>query len=529
LLVDCILPNDKGMPKRPLSAYNIFFRKERQVLLGEDLALEFEITDQTRRKHRKTHGKIGFAEMAKLVGQRWKKLDTTTKQGFEEQANAEKKRYVEHLEVWKKAQEEDPTEEPTETTEYMGDEPIIIQVDRGIMRPTPMEASLPKPQALPQAETAHFPTKFQKEEDYTNEPRFHGRNAYLPTTNASLPANFGGNAPISTIWGRTSLPGNLPSHYGDSTPYAIAQGRASLSGGPPDTYQVPPRGHNSRPDGRIWPPQAASATLGRDPFYWQAQKSENERVLEMEEMYRMHLAEAAIIRERLGQRGDTGTAIDHLRQQPSAYPGLMQMQARHASSASRDMMNTGTTIDHLRQQPSAYPGLMPMQARRASSAPHDVMNTGTTINNLQQQPSAYPGNTQMHTRRASSVPHDMMDTGTTIDHLQQQPSAYPGNTQMHTRRASNMPRDMMDTGTTIDHLRQQLSAYPSQSQTQARRSSDSPGDTMDMGRGQAHMIELLIIERAQVARQADMIALQRVVDNQRVLRQEEELRKRRGL
>jgi hypothetical protein len=482
------------MPKRPLSAYNIFFRKERQVLLGEDLALEFEITDQTRRKHRKTHGKIGFAEMAKLVGQRWKKLDTTTKQGFEEQANHEKERYVEHLKVWKKAQQEDPTEEPTETTECMGDEPIISQADRGICRPTLMEARLPKPQALPQAETAHFPTIFQREQEYTNEPRFHGRNAYLPTMNASLPASFEGNAPISTIWDRASLPGNLPSHYGDSTPYARTQGRASLSGGPTDTYQVPPRAHNSRPGGGIWPPQPASATLGRDPFYSQAQNSENERVCEMEEMYRMHLAEAAILREQLGQRGETGTAIDHLQQQPSTYPGLMEMQARRASSAPRDLIDTGTTIDNLQQQPSAYPGLMQRQARRASS-----------------------------------VSRDMMNTGTTIDHLRQQLSAYPSLMQMHARRDSSVPRDMMNTGTTIDHLRQQLSAYPSQSQTQASHSSDSPGGTMDMGCDQAHMAELLIIERAQAARRAEMIALQRALDNQRVLRQEEELRKRHGL
>jgi hypothetical protein len=407
------------MPKRPLSAYNIFFRKERQALLGEDLALEFEITDQTRRKHRKTHGKIGFAEMARLVGQRWKKLDTATKQGFEEQANGEKERYVEHLEVWKKAQEEDPTEEPTETTEYMGDEPIISQADRGIQRATPIEARLLKPQAT----TAHFPTIFQREEAYTNEPRFHGRNAYLPTINASLPSNFGGNAPISTIRGRASLPGNLPSHYGDSSPYARAQG-ASLSGGPPDTYQVPPRAHNSRLGGGIWLPQAASATFGKDPLYSQAQHFENERFRKMEELYRMHLAEAAILRERLGQRGDTGTAIDHRRQQPSAFPGLMQMQARRASDAPRDMVDTGTAIDQLRQQPGTYLGLLQMQARRGS---------------------------------------------------------------------------------------------------------DSPGDMMDMDRGQAHMTEMLIIERAQAARRGDMMALQRVLDNERVLRQEEELRKRRGL
>jgi hypothetical protein len=263
------------MPKRPLSAYNIFFSKERKILLGEDLASAHAITDQSRRKHRKTHGKIGFAEMAKLVGQRWKKLDTTTKQGFEEQATREKARYFEHLEIWKKAQEEeDRTEEPTETTEYMGDEPIIRQVklkddesqaDRRIQATMPIEARLPQrqalPRALPQAETAHFPTIFQREEEYTNEPRFRGRNAYFPALNASLPANFGSNDPLPTIRGRASLPGNLPSHYGDRSLslYARAQSRASLSGGPPDAYRVPPRAHNPQLDGGIWPTQAASA------------------------------------------------------------------------------------------------------------------------------------------------------------------------------------------------------------------------------------------------------------------------------
>jgi hypothetical protein len=53
---------------------------------------------------------------------------------------------------------------------------------------------------------------------------------------------------------------------------------------------------------------------------------------------------------------------------------------------------------------------------------------------------------------------------------------------------------------------------------------------IDTDRGQAHnMTEMLIIERAQAARRADMMALQRVLDNERVLRQEEELRQRRGL
>jgi hypothetical protein len=429
--------HDKGMPKRPLSAYNIFFSTERQLLLGEDLASAHVITDQSRRKHRKTHGKIGFAEMAKVVGQRWKKLDTATKQGFQEQANREKERYFENLEVWKKAQEEeDRTEEPTETNESMGDEPIIRQVrlrddesqaERGIQAASPVEARLPQrralPRALPQPETAHFPTILQREEDYTNEPRFHSRNAYFPAPNASLPANFGSNDPLPTMRGRASLPGNLPSHYGGSSLYARAQGRASLSGGPPDAYRVPPRAHNPQLDDGSWP-EVASAGIGGGPFYSQARHFENERVLEMEGMYRMHLAEAALLREQLTQRGDTGMASDHRRQQPGAYPDRMQMQASRTSNAPGDMMDTSTALDHLRQQPGAYPGLMQMQARRAS---------------------------------------------------------------------------------------------------------DTPGGMIDMDRGQAHMTDMLIIERAQAARRADMMALQRVFDNERVMRQEEELRKRRGL
>jgi hypothetical protein len=144
----------------------------------------------------------------------------------------------------------------------------------------------------------------------------------------------------------------------------------------------------------------------------------------MEGMYRMHLAEAALLREQLTQRGDTGMASDHRRQQPGAYPDRMQMQASRTSNAPGDMMDTSTALDHLRQQPGAYPGLMQMQARRAS---------------------------------------------------------------------------------------------------------DTPGGMIDMDRGQAHMTDMLIIERAQAARRADMMALQRVFDNERVMRQEEELRKRRGL
>jgi len=89
------------MPKRPLSAYNIFFRLQRQQLLGEEVAKEFEITDQSKRKHRKTHGKIGFAEMARLISEKWKTLGESKRQSFVDQAKVEKERYDKELFEWK--------------------------------------------------------------------------------------------------------------------------------------------------------------------------------------------------------------------------------------------------------------------------------------------------------------------------------------------------------------------------------------------------------------------------------------------
>ena len=101
------------MPKRPLSAYNLFFRKKRRELLGDD-AKDFEIEDQAKRKHRKSHGKIGFAEMAKKIGQEWKSLDRTEKEVFEEDARSRKEAYKKAMKAYKSslAKEQDDGSKP---------------------------------------------------------------------------------------------------------------------------------------------------------------------------------------------------------------------------------------------------------------------------------------------------------------------------------------------------------------------------------------------------------------------------------
>ena len=93
-------PKDK--PNRPLSAYNLFFQSERASMLGDQTPQEQ--TEKGKRLHRKTHGKVGFAEMARVIGARWKNLPEEGKKGFVEEAAKLKERYAVELAAWKEEQ-----------------------------------------------------------------------------------------------------------------------------------------------------------------------------------------------------------------------------------------------------------------------------------------------------------------------------------------------------------------------------------------------------------------------------------------
>ena len=133
----------KDAPRRPLSAYNLYFKYQRGLLLvgdddddqptqqtpiviGGSYSAMLATTDHTvvqpfegsrarqgRREHRRTHGKVGFAELARQIGQKWRSLDEAERQPFVEQARVEKERYQEEVRRYRerKAMNVDDTEE----------------------------------------------------------------------------------------------------------------------------------------------------------------------------------------------------------------------------------------------------------------------------------------------------------------------------------------------------------------------------------------------------------------------------------
>ena len=93
---------DANLPKRPLSAYNLFFCDQRQTMLQAmndtpEAAQQSNTTISSetvaRRPHRKTHGKISFQDLAKAIGQKWHELDPVTRSLYEQRAQVEKDRY----------------------------------------------------------------------------------------------------------------------------------------------------------------------------------------------------------------------------------------------------------------------------------------------------------------------------------------------------------------------------------------------------------------------------------------------------
>ena len=78
-------------PKRPLSAYNIFFKDERERLLETMKASS----------HSNPSEKLGFAAMARTVAVRWREVDPTQKAYYDHLASLDQRRYKIEMDKWK--------------------------------------------------------------------------------------------------------------------------------------------------------------------------------------------------------------------------------------------------------------------------------------------------------------------------------------------------------------------------------------------------------------------------------------------
>ena len=105
-------PKDKGQPKRPLSAYNIFFQEERAKILRQ-------IPDKKLPKRRNNknpnrsgpHGKISFEDMAKTIGAAWRQCPEEMKAHYKELAEKDTERYLAEKEAWKSQQSAEMTQQ----------------------------------------------------------------------------------------------------------------------------------------------------------------------------------------------------------------------------------------------------------------------------------------------------------------------------------------------------------------------------------------------------------------------------------
>jgi len=128
-----------GKPKRPLSAYNLFFADVRRELLNE------------RFSHGAPQHGLGFSNLARTVAARWRVIDPDRKHEYELQAETEHEHYTLELSRWKlKHASPEPeavrscrscTTRKTHTNNWPGKAPGTTQTASALE----YAASLPKP------------------------------------------------------------------------------------------------------------------------------------------------------------------------------------------------------------------------------------------------------------------------------------------------------------------------------------------------------------------------------------------------
>ena len=101
----------KGMPKRPLSAYNCYFKEERARLMERGQEGEGDGPSIL------PSGKIAFEELGKIIGKNWKNLPEAEKKPYHDRSAQDNERYHKEMVAWRERAKDGKEEDaPTKTS-----------------------------------------------------------------------------------------------------------------------------------------------------------------------------------------------------------------------------------------------------------------------------------------------------------------------------------------------------------------------------------------------------------------------------
>ena len=113
------------MPKRPLSAYNLFFKARREAIMlaaegtssSDNKAQEEGLKRTRRRSSKKKSTGVGFANLARTIATEWKILEAQERVPYETIAAVDKERYAKEMVVWRAKEKKEKIEKSAKLKE----------------------------------------------------------------------------------------------------------------------------------------------------------------------------------------------------------------------------------------------------------------------------------------------------------------------------------------------------------------------------------------------------------------------------